>query len=128
MLQILLFWGGLAYFGFQDATTHSVPAQPFELWCLQIYLLSIPTHVLWWAPLIWWAGFSLLAHFNYLGSADAWLTGVLATQFAFIPLLWVLLIACFTGLIHATLLKQHQLPWIPHLAVGSLIVTLVQLI
>ncbi len=55
MLQILLFWGGLAYFGFQDATTHSVPAQPFELWCLQIYLLSIPTHVLWWAPLIWWA-------------------------------------------------------------------------
>lgn len=128
MLQILLFWGGLAYFSFQDATTHSVPAQPFELWCLQLYLLSIPTHVLWWATLIWWAGFSLLAHFNYLGSADAWLIGVLASQFSFMPLLWVLLIACVTGLAHAIVFKQHQLPWLPHLALGSLIVTLVQLV
>mgnify|MGYP004700607985 CR=1 FL=1 len=128
MLQILIFWGGLAYFSFQDATTHSVSAQPFELWCLQIYLLNRSTHALWWVPLIWWASFSTLAHFDYLGSADAWLIGVLASQFTFIPVLWALLIACVTGLGHAIIFKQRQLPWLPHLALGTLIVTLIQLI
>ncbi|WP_125711416.1 hypothetical protein [Lacticaseibacillus porcinae] len=128
MLENLIFWGGLAYFAFQDATTHSVPSQPFELWCVQLYLLSIPTAALWWLPLLWWVAFSILAHFNYLGSADAWMIGVLASHFTLMPLLWVLLIACVTGLLHATSFKQRQLPWLPHLALGSLIVTIVQLI
>lgn len=124
MLTNLLFWGGLAIFAWQDGTTHSVSAQPFELWCAQVYLLTIPDHARWWVPLIWWIGFSLLAHFNYLGSADAWLIAVLASRFTLIPLLWVLLLACVTGLGHALLLKQHQLPWLPHLAAAALVMHL----
>ena len=128
MLQNVIFWGGFGYFAFQDATTYSVPSQPFDLWCLQLYLLTIPATALWWLPLLWWVVFLILAHFNYLGSADAWMISVLASHFSFMPLLWVLLLACFTGIGHAVIFKQRQLPWLPHLALASLIVTIVQLI
>jgi hypothetical protein len=105
MLQILLFWGGLAYFSFQDATTHSVPAQPFELWCVQIYLLSIPTHTLWWVAFDLVGRILTTRPLQLSRQRRCLADRVLASQFTFIPLLWVLLIACVTGLIHATCIE-----------------------
>ena len=114
MFFTLMFWSGLAYFAYQDATTASVSAQPFEFWCVQVYLLDSLTHP-WWLPLLWYAGFTLLVKAQYLGSADAWLIAVLASRFDTMALLWVLLLACVSGITQALLFKQHQLPWLPHL-------------
>ena len=121
MLTLIVYLG-LSYWAFSDWRYQAVPAAPFDAWCLAIIGYQFFTGWPWWPPLLWWLGFGLLAWAGWLGSADAWLIGVFASLFPFLSLLWLLLIACCTGLAHAYFTHRHQLPWLPHLAFAAVIV------
>ncbi|WP_461214195.1 hypothetical protein [Lacticaseibacillus sp. GG6-2] len=122
--MLILFDLGLAYWALSDWRKQSVAALPFDGWCLVIIGYQLSTGWPWWAPLGWWLAFSLLARCGWLGTADAWLIGVFASIFPLLSLLWVLLGACGTGIVHALVAQRRQLPWIPHLAFSAVVVQL----
>lgn len=122
MWSTALFYCGLIYWAWQDARHGSVPAWPFESWCVLVYGLQLSHGALWWPPLLWGSGFAAITCWGKLGAADAWLIMVLACRFASLPLLWLLLLSCVTGILHALGTHHRRIPWLPHLALAAIII------
>ncbi|KRK71173.1 hypothetical protein [Lacticaseibacillus nasuensis] len=122
----LAFFIGLTYFAYADWRLRSVPAWPFTSWCLLIAGLDYLTlHPGWW-PVVWTVAFVLFARVTRgLGSADVWLLGVIATRYALLPALWLVLLACGTTFLHAFVRPSATYPFLAHLAFASAVVILI---
>jgi hypothetical protein len=120
----LFFYLGLSYWAWLDYHYGSVPALPFEVWCGLIYGYQCLHGVLWWPPLLWGLAFYGIVLLGGLGAADAWLIMVLASRFVLLSLLWLLLLSCATGLLQAGLGHRSRLPWLSHLALAAVLVSL----
>ena len=112
LLEIgLVIWAG------QDLDQRMIAAWPLELWVVGMLVVQ-PTQ--WLQALI---ALSLSLLFGWVtqgfGVGDALVIAALAAHFVLIELLWVMLLACGTTIVHYWLHRAPTYPFVFHLALAT---------